>query len=139
MRGVACRRRHGGIRETFLAFLQQHPQFRLLLFAVILKPVVVTQLAGIVISLSGLGPLLNPTSPDFVPAVGWVSGTLQWLAQVAIPVSLFANGAWICGKRVFVPGSGLKVGGREGQCMSCHLAGSLDSCCQNCTLGPAWT
>lgn len=54
---------------------------------------------ALLISISRLGRLLNPASPHFVSGLGWIAGALQWLSNICVPGSLFANGVWMHGKR----------------------------------------
>lgn len=64
-------------------------------------------LAAIAISASGLRRYLDPASPAALPALGWLDGVLAWFSSACIPVLLFANGVWMCGKDI--------VGGMRGQ------------------------
>ena len=51
---------------------------------------------GFVLSLSTVGPrFLRPTSPDYVPGLGWIYATLAWFGDTVSPLSLFAMGVWM--------------------------------------------
>ncbi|KXZ47546.1 hypothetical protein GPECTOR_34g705 [Gonium pectorale] len=50
--------------------------------------------AATVVSMMGLQALLDPAVPSHLPALGFVEGTLSWLARCSVPVSLFAMGLW---------------------------------------------
>ena len=41
--------------------------------------------------------------------LGWVSGLLGWLNGITIPLSLFGNGVWMCGRKLLAPGGSMKV------------------------------
>lgn len=59
---------------------------------------------GFALSLSTIGPTyLFPGSPDRVPGLDWIWGTLGWLGDIVSPLSLFTMGLWMSdqGKRLF--------------------------------------
>ncbi|KAG7368534.1 auxin efflux carrier [Nitzschia inconspicua] len=60
------------------------------------NPVLWAILVGFTLTLSTVGPrFLNPTSGDYVPGLGWIFLTLDWLGACVSPVSLFAMGVWM--------------------------------------------
>lgn len=63
---------------------------------ILLNPVVLSIIAGLIISLTRLGPkYLSEGSSDYVEELGWIDDTLQWLGACVSPVSLFAMGVWM--------------------------------------------
>ncbi|GFR44645.1 hypothetical protein Agub_g5934, partial [Astrephomene gubernaculifera] len=56
--------------------------------------------AATVVSMLGLHTLLDPAVPSHVPALGFIEGTLSWLARCAVPVSLFAMGLFTASRPV---------------------------------------
>jgi len=63
---------------------------------IMLNPVVLSIIAGLIISLTRLGPkYLSEGSSDYVEELGWIDDTLQWLGACVSPVSLFAMGVWM--------------------------------------------
>lgn len=68
-------------------------------------------LAALLISLSGLRRWLDPASPDALPGLGWVEGTLRWGSATCVPTMLFANGVWMYGKPIISKRTGAEVRG----------------------------
>ena len=63
---------------------------------ILLNPIVLSIIAGLIISLTRLGPkYLSEGSSDYVEELGWIDDTLQWLGACVSPVSLFAMGVWM--------------------------------------------
>ncbi|GLC60668.1 hypothetical protein PLESTB_001655900 [Pleodorina starrii] len=48
--------------------------------------------AATAVSMLGLHSILDPEVPSHLPELGFVEGTLSWLARCSVPVSLFAMG-----------------------------------------------
>ncbi|KAG2449599.1 hypothetical protein HYH02_005132 [Chlamydomonas schloesseri] len=65
--------------------------------------------AATVVSMLGLHALLDPSEPTHIPLLGFVEGTLAWLARCSVPVSLFAMGLWGASRAAETANSG---GGR---------------------------
>lgn len=62
--------------------------------------------AATVVSMLGLHALLDPAEPTHIPLLGFVEGTLAWLARCSVPVSLFAMGLWGASRAAETSGSG---------------------------------
>lgn len=67
-------------------------------WVVLKNPLLWSLLLALLVNLSQLRLLLNPASPQFVPALSWVAGTLRWLTSTTVPVALFSNGVWLYGE-----------------------------------------
>lgn len=83
--------------QVLLLLLVMH-SYMLLLHLMLQNHLLWFNLLAVIISLSGLRRFLDPASPAFQPAVGWVSGVLDWFSRCTVALLLFSNGAWICGK-----------------------------------------
>lgn len=63
---------------------------------VLCNPVLWSIAVGFVITLSTVGPrFLNPSSNDYIPGLGWIFITLDWLGACVSPLSLFTMGVWM--------------------------------------------
>ena len=66
---------------------------------VLLIPVVLSIIAGLIISLTRFGPkYLRQGSSDYVEELAWLDNTLRWFGACVSPVSLFAMGVWMYGE-----------------------------------------
>ncbi|GLI63412.1 hypothetical protein VaNZ11_006378 [Volvox africanus] len=63
--------------------------------------------AATAVSMLGLHAVLDPDVPSHVRELGFVEGTLSWLARCSVPVSLFAIGLFTASR----PGCGLRDAG----------------------------
>jgi hypothetical protein len=72
-----------------------------------------TNLIAVVVSVSGLRQWLDPDSPNNIPALAWIEGSLRWGAATCIPVLLFASGVWVYGKSILNPNTLKQVGMRH--------------------------
>ncbi|KAL6750450.1 hypothetical protein V8C86DRAFT_3031017 [Haematococcus lacustris] len=63
------------------------------------NPMVWSQLLALLVSCSGLRRWLDPGSPDYQLAMGWLTAALTLMANTAVPLSLFTNGVWLHGKQ----------------------------------------
>jgi predicted permease len=61
----------------------------------------------------GVQGVLDPARPGHVPWLGWLEGTLAWLARCAVPASLFALGLWSA-TRLHGEAEGAAEGSKEG-------------------------
>jgi uncharacterized membrane protein YhdT len=59
---------------------------------------------AIALSVSGARAYLDASSPDAIPALGFVDGVLSWFSAACIPTLLFANGVWMCGRDMLCGG-----------------------------------
>jgi len=76
--------------------------WRRILFAVLKNPVIWGIVGGFALSLSTVGPrFLNPTSPEFVPGLGWFFQVTKWFSDIVYPLSLFAMGIWMQKEGIF--------------------------------------
>ncbi len=54
-----------------------------------------TMFLAMAVSVSGLRKFLDPASAMYRPELGWVAGSLAWVNNLVVPLSIFANGAWV--------------------------------------------
>jgi predicted permease len=66
-------------------------------------------LLSLIMSLSGLRVWLDPASPQYLPALGWVDSTASMLRGTTVPLALFSCGVFLHGKR-FWRGNVAKAG-----------------------------
>jgi hypothetical protein len=78
----------------------QHAAFTHLASVQLKNHLLWVNLVAVVISVSGLRRWLDPASPDAVPALAWVAGTLDWYSRCTMALLLFSNGAWMYGKQL---------------------------------------
>ncbi|KXZ45527.1 hypothetical protein GPECTOR_53g113 [Gonium pectorale] len=102
-------RRHGGLGGALRAFAGEHPQLWHILSTLSKNPMIWTMFLAMAVSVSGLRVFLDPASPRYRPEVGWVAGMLGWVNGLVVPMSIFANGAWMHGKRWLPKGEGVKM------------------------------
>ena len=89
--------------STLRAALPQWPQFARrkdiwvkIVFQILQNPVICGIACGFFLTLTTIGPrFLNSSSDKFVPGLGWISTTLQWLGDSVSPLSLFVMGLWM--------------------------------------------
>jgi predicted permease len=82
--------------SLWLEFARSGEIWKKILHQVLSNPVLWGIAAGFALSLSTIGPrFLNPGSEDFVPGLGWIVITTEWLGDCVSPVSLFAMGVWM--------------------------------------------
>jgi predicted permease len=73
--------------------------FKRVVQRVLLNPVVLSIIAGLIISLTRFGPkYLRQGSSDYVEELAWLDNTLRWFGACVSPVSLFAMGVWMYGE-----------------------------------------
>jgi hypothetical protein len=85
-------------------FARRGDVWRRILTRIFHNPVLWGIAVGFMLSLSTVGPrFLKPSSDEFVPGLGWIFRTCEWLGACASPVSLFAMGVWMQdqGKKLF--------------------------------------
>ena len=67
-----------------------------ILYKLLRNPVLWAIVGGFVLTLSTVGPTyLNEKSSDFVPGLGFISATLDFIGNTVTPVSLFTMGVWM--------------------------------------------
>jgi Membrane transport protein len=70
--------------------------WRKIFYKLLRNPVLWAIVVGFVLTLSTLGPAyLNEKSSDFVPGLGFISETLDFIGSTVTPVSLFTMGVWM--------------------------------------------
>jgi len=80
----------------WLQFARRRDVLKRVAIQVCTNPVILGIAGGFLLSLSTIGPrFLNPTSPEFVPGLGWVVATTAWFGDMFTPLSLFTMGVWM--------------------------------------------